>query len=166
MQWPSCWVREAQQPLQQAIEAELSGFLEQFQDRRMDNGRAAMVRNGHLPERDLLTKIGPVSVKVPKVSLDSTSQKPLLTIAPLQTLGNRCRNASDENDNLPKSATGSIEKFTTKTTPLKPLCGAYDVNALQRVSTKPHHIFRAPQTAQIASYFCWKPSSHDLPCGS
>lgn len=57
----------AQQLLQKAIEAELSTFMEQFQGRRLDNGRAAVVRNGHLPERDLQTGIGPVSVKVPKV---------------------------------------------------------------------------------------------------
>ncbi|OED36641.1 hypothetical protein AB833_26500 [Chromatiales bacterium (ex Bugula neritina AB1)] len=53
--------------LQQAIEAELGTFLEQFANRRLDSGRAAVVRNGHLPERDLQTGIGPVSVKVPKV---------------------------------------------------------------------------------------------------
>lgn len=57
----------AQQLLQQAIEAELSTFMEQFENRRLDNGRAAVVRNGHLPERDLQTGIGPVSIKVPKV---------------------------------------------------------------------------------------------------
>lgn len=57
----------ARQLIQQAIEEELSSFMEQFQDRRLDNGRAAVVRNGHLPERDLQTGIGPISVKVPKV---------------------------------------------------------------------------------------------------
>lgn len=57
----------ARQLLEQAIEAELSVFMEQFQDRRLDNGRAAVVRSGHLPERDLQTGIGPVTVKVPKV---------------------------------------------------------------------------------------------------
>lgn len=57
----------ANQLLQQAIEAELSTFMEQFESRRLDNGRAAVVRSGHLPERDLQTGIGPVSVKVPKV---------------------------------------------------------------------------------------------------
>ena len=57
----------ARQLLEQAIEAELSVFMEQFQDRRLDNGRAAVVRSGYLPERDLQTGIGPVTVKVPKV---------------------------------------------------------------------------------------------------
>lgn len=57
----------AQQLLCQAVEAELSTFLAKFEERRLDDGRAAVVRNGHLPERDIQTGIGPVTVKVPKV---------------------------------------------------------------------------------------------------
>ena len=57
----------AQQLLQQAIEAELNTFLEQFENRRLDNAYAAVERSGYLPERDLQTGIGPVNIKVPKV---------------------------------------------------------------------------------------------------
>ncbi|ASJ72098.1 hypothetical protein IMCC3135_10020 [Granulosicoccus antarcticus IMCC3135] len=57
----------ARQLLAQAIEAEVSDFLSQFQDRTLANGRAAVVRNGHQPEREIQTGIGPVTVKVPKV---------------------------------------------------------------------------------------------------
>lgn len=57
----------ARQLLAQAIEAEVSDFLTQFQGRTLENGRAAVVRNGHQPERDIQTGIGPVTVKVPKV---------------------------------------------------------------------------------------------------
>ena len=57
----------AQQLLQAAVEAELQDFMQQFCDRRLDDGRAAVVRNGHQPERELQTGIGPVTVKVPKV---------------------------------------------------------------------------------------------------
>lgn len=57
----------AQQLLQQAIEAELQQFMQHFEDRRLEDGRAAVVRNGHQPERELQTGIGPVTVKVPKV---------------------------------------------------------------------------------------------------
>ena len=41
--------------------------MEGFESRHLDDGRAAVVRNGHLPERDIQTGIGPVKVKVPKV---------------------------------------------------------------------------------------------------
>ena len=53
--------------IQQAVEAELSAFMATFGDRRLDDGRAAVVRNGYQPERELQTGIGPVTVKVPKV---------------------------------------------------------------------------------------------------
>lgn len=54
----------ARQLIQTAIECELEGLLEQFQDSRTE---AAVVSNGYLPERALQTGIGPVSVRIPKV---------------------------------------------------------------------------------------------------
>lgn len=57
----------AQQLLQAAIEAELQELMLQFKDRRLEDGRAGVVRNGYQPERALQTGIGPVTVKVPKV---------------------------------------------------------------------------------------------------
>ncbi len=53
--------------IQKAVEAELAEYLECFQDRRLEDGRAAVVRNGHHPEREIQTGIGPVTVQVPKV---------------------------------------------------------------------------------------------------
>lgn len=53
--------------IQQAVEAELSGFLEQFSDRLLADGKSAIVRNGFQPERPIQTGIGPVTVKIPKV---------------------------------------------------------------------------------------------------
>ncbi|MFS1526215.1 hypothetical protein ACL7TT_19300 [Microbulbifer sp. 2304DJ12-6] len=40
--------RGARELLQQAIEAELSTFMEGFESRHLDDGRAAVVRNGHM----------------------------------------------------------------------------------------------------------------------
>lgn len=57
----------AQQLLQQSIEAEVQDFMQQFQDRLLQNGRAAVVRNDCQPERDLQTGIGPVTIEVPEV---------------------------------------------------------------------------------------------------
>lgn len=59
--------RGARQLIEQAVEAELASFLEKFQERRLNDGRAAVVRNGYQPERAVQTGIGPVSVKIPKV---------------------------------------------------------------------------------------------------
>ena len=56
----------AQQLIRQAVETELSEYLSQHQ-RIAGDGRLALVRNGYLPKREILTGIGPVSVRIPKV---------------------------------------------------------------------------------------------------
>ncbi|MGH3554126.1 MAG: IS256 family transposase [Rhodanobacteraceae bacterium] len=50
-----------------AVEAELTGFLDQYRNDHLDDGRRAVVRNGYLPERTLQTGIGDVAIRVPKV---------------------------------------------------------------------------------------------------
>jgi putative transposase len=57
----------ARQVIQQVIELELATLLEQYANVRTLAGKKAVVRNGYLPERDVLTAAGPVAVKVPKV---------------------------------------------------------------------------------------------------
>ncbi|PND82914.1 IS256 family transposase, partial [Escherichia coli] len=59
--------RGARQVIQQVIELELATLLEQYANVRTLTGKKAVVRNGYLPERDVLTAAGPVAVKVPKV---------------------------------------------------------------------------------------------------
>jgi putative transposase len=53
--------------LAQAIEAELSAWLESHADKRTEDGRRRVVRHGHLPEREIVTGIGPVAVRCPRV---------------------------------------------------------------------------------------------------
>ncbi len=57
----------AQNLIHQAVEMELQELLAQHSDRRTEEGKAGVVRNGYLPERELQTGIGPVTVKIPKV---------------------------------------------------------------------------------------------------
>jgi putative transposase len=57
----------AQRLLHQAVEMELQEFLGIYASQRTVEGKAAVVRNGYLPERELQTGIGPVTVRVPKV---------------------------------------------------------------------------------------------------
>jgi putative transposase len=57
----------ARQIIQQAIEAELASLLERFDNVKTLDGRRTVIRNGYLPEREVVTAIGPVTVKVPKV---------------------------------------------------------------------------------------------------
>lgn len=55
------------QLIEQAVEAKLAEFMKQYADQVLDNGQAAIVRNGYLPERKIQTGIGPITVKIPKV---------------------------------------------------------------------------------------------------
>src|SRR6476619_3497372 len=53
--------------LAQAVEAEVATFLGRHTDFRMEDGRARIVRHGHLPEREILTGLGPLAVRQPRV---------------------------------------------------------------------------------------------------
>ena len=59
--------RGARGILQKAMEAEVQELLEQFADVSLIDGRQAVVRSGNLPAREILTTVGPVEVRVPKV---------------------------------------------------------------------------------------------------
>ena len=50
-----------------AVEEELEHFLRGNAEQRLPDGRAAVVRNGYLPERQIQTGIGNLTVRVPKV---------------------------------------------------------------------------------------------------
>ena len=49
----------AQQLIRQAVESELQELLAQHSERRTEDGKAGVVRNGYLPERELQTGMGP-----------------------------------------------------------------------------------------------------------
>ncbi len=55
----------AQRIIRQAVEAELAAFLEEHADHDA-RGHRAVVRNGYLPSREVLTGVGPVRVRVPR----------------------------------------------------------------------------------------------------
>jgi hypothetical protein len=49
--------------LAQAVEAEVTAFLDSHAEERTADGRRRVVRHGHLPEREIMTGIGPVAVR-------------------------------------------------------------------------------------------------------
>jgi transposase-like protein len=55
------------QLLQQAIENEVAEYLERHGQERDEDGRQQVVRNGHLPQRELLSGLGPLPVHQPRV---------------------------------------------------------------------------------------------------
>jgi transposase-like protein len=53
--------------LAQAVDAEVADFLAKHTALKTEDGRARVVRHGHLPEREVMTGIGPVSVRQPRI---------------------------------------------------------------------------------------------------
>src|SRR4051812_27145219 len=53
--------------LTQAVEAEVGDFLHRHADLKTEAGRRRLVRHGHLPEREIMTGIGPVAVRQPRL---------------------------------------------------------------------------------------------------
>jgi putative transposase len=53
--------------LAQAVETEVADFIAEHADKRTADGHYRLVRHGHLPERSIMTGIGPVEVRVPRV---------------------------------------------------------------------------------------------------
>ena len=53
--------------LAQAVEAEAAALLASHADNLPEDARRGLVRHGHLPEREVMTGIGPVAVRCPRV---------------------------------------------------------------------------------------------------
>ena len=53
--------------LAQAVELEVTDFIGRYADLKTAAGRQRLVRHGHLPNREIMTGIGPVAVRQPRV---------------------------------------------------------------------------------------------------
>ena len=54
--------------LTQAVETEVADFLGRYANLKTEAGRQRVVRHGHLPEREIMTGIGPVAVRQPQIA--------------------------------------------------------------------------------------------------
>ncbi len=57
----------ARRLLQQALEKEVEEYLKLHQSFRNEEARQAVVRNGYMPERELITGMGPIRIRQPRV---------------------------------------------------------------------------------------------------
>ena len=72
----------AQQMLQAAIEAEVREFLAVHDAKRDEDGRRQVVRNGHLPTREIMTGAGRLEIKQPRVRDKTPKSKGRVTFSP------------------------------------------------------------------------------------
>lgn len=76
-------VREgARRMLQSAIDAEVEGFIERYRDRRDEQGRRLVVRNGRLPSREILTGAGRIELRQGRVRDNSPDPERRVTFSP------------------------------------------------------------------------------------
>jgi transposase-like protein len=61
--------------LAQAMEAEVAEFVEKHSGVTDEEGRRLVVRNGHLPRRELVTGIGPLKIRQPRVDDRALAQE-------------------------------------------------------------------------------------------
>jgi transposase-like protein len=57
----------ARKVLQQALEIEVAEYIEAHAGEKDGRGHRRVVRNGSMPERDILTGMGPISIRQPRV---------------------------------------------------------------------------------------------------
>lgn len=68
--------RGAQDLLSKALENEVSEYLEYYDNLKLSSGNQRLVRNGHLPSRNIISGIGELAVDVPRVrDLGETGRK-------------------------------------------------------------------------------------------
>jgi len=55
-----------QEMLKKAIETEVAEYIQTHTNQKDSNGHQVVVRNDYLPEREIVTGIGPVKIKQPR----------------------------------------------------------------------------------------------------
>jgi len=55
----------ARELIRKAVQTELVEFLSQYQDKTDSEGKPMVVRNGYLPEREIMTGIDPTPLFIP-----------------------------------------------------------------------------------------------------
>jgi putative transposase len=69
----------ARRMLTSALETEISEYLEKNRDLKNEKGNRKVVRNGYLPEREIITGIGAIKIKQPRVDDRGTPEEERFT---------------------------------------------------------------------------------------
>ena len=65
----------ARKMLQAALENEVDEFVSKYQPIKDEDGHRIVVRNGYLPERALITGLGPIKIKQPRARIKSDEKR-------------------------------------------------------------------------------------------
>ena len=76
--------------LAQAVEAEVADFLGKHADLKTADGHQRVVRHGHLPEREVMTGIGPVAVRQPTPTASGSLRRSCRLTCAARNRSRRC----------------------------------------------------------------------------
>src|SRR5258708_6406270 len=65
--WKSCYRKEPGSYCRERSRTKWPSIWKRHRERRTDEGQRAIVRNGHHPERELVTGIGPIKIRQPRI---------------------------------------------------------------------------------------------------
>ena len=99
--------------LAKAVEAEVADFLDKHADLKTRDGHQRVVRHGHLPEREVMTGIGPVAVRQPRVRDRSLTTTVSVSVPLTTTIS----------VSVPLTTTVSVSLTTTISDEIKHCCG-------------------------------------------
>ena len=77
----------ARKLLQAAIENEVIDYIQFHKDRLDEDGQRLVVRNGHLPEREVISRAGRIPVRQPRIRGEGASGFQPQTSSDLRTVG-------------------------------------------------------------------------------
>jgi len=78
--------------LQAAIENEIAEYIDRFKNEKDSGNRRLVVRNGSLPEREIVTGIGPLKVRQPRIHDKREGQHFTSNILPRYMCESACNN--------------------------------------------------------------------------
>lgn len=151
----------SRQLLREAIEAEVESFLAEYRDEVTPDGRRRLVRNGHMPEREIQTGIGGVPVKVPRVRDRSGSLQFRSKVAPPYL-----RRAKSVEELLPwlylrGISTGDFsDALEALVGPDAPGLSAGTISRLKRVWTKEYTDWRTRDFSSKRYVYVWADGIH------
>jgi hypothetical protein len=164
--------------LAQAVEAEVAEFLAKHADLKTETGQQRVVRHGHLPEREIMTGIGPVAVRQPRVRDREATEGariryspsilpryarrsqslevliPVLYLKGISTGGFEEALAALVGKSLPLRRQGTRQVYRPRPLPASRRCGPRSMRAGRSAICQPSATFIAGPMASI-----WRPGS-------
>ena len=150
--------------LTQAVEAEVAEFLAKHADLKTETGHQRVVRHGHLPERDIMTGVGPVTVRQPRVRDHASGEGERIRYSPA-ILPRYARRSKSLEVLIPilylkGISTGDFEEVLAALVGDAPGLSASTIVRLKEVWTEEHARWQKRDLSAKRYVYCWADGIH------